>query len=124
MSDCSICLSGPDGEFVEMLVERVVTARKALKCCECHRAVIPGQKYEYAKTLWEGVFTVYRTCMVCVEIRQAFGCDGWVYEGIWEDFEEYLFEEMNEVCFTRLQTAEAKRFLRERWMQWKGLVRR
>lgn len=44
---------------------RTVKGRKEHKCDECLRAIEKGELHEYAKGLWEGEFSTFRTCMTC-----------------------------------------------------------
>lgn len=123
MSDCGVCISNGDGETVEMIRENdAVKARKQHQCHECRRPILKGQTHQVHVTKFDGDFEVYRTCQVCVEIRRGFSCDGsWTYGALWDDLTE-SFEYINDSCFTKIQTVEAKRYLRERWMKWKGLT--
>lgn len=115
-------LSGCDGERYEEVFCGTLTCRKPFKCGECRREVGMGGRYEKFVGEYDGEFATHRTCAVCVEIRMAFsGPDGWLYANMWEDLQDYGFPEMNESCFDRLQTVAAKKYLRERWMEWKGL---
>jgi hypothetical protein len=52
--------------------ERIVTARKPHKCCECGGAIPPGTQCEKASGLWDqgyGWDTIY-TCIPCSELRK------------------------------------------------------
>lgn len=122
MSDCGVCLSAPDDGCLEAYTEAIRKARKPAKCCECGRTIEPRHMYHTAGGNFEGEWVRYRTCLVCHEIRSAFACYGFVFCGLWNDLEEYGFESINESCFAKLQTVEAKRYLRERWMKWKGII--
>lgn len=125
MSDCGICLSneGAD-EIVELLHEEEMTAsRKTHRCLECGQEIPAGSAHQLHSGKCDGYTMNYRTCLLCAEIRRSFSCgNGWVYGALWDDL-EYAFEEgINEMCFSKLETADAKRYLRERWMKWKGLA--
>lgn len=72
--------------------------------------------------VWEGEIVTYRTCLLCAEIRTGFACHGFNYQALWEEMNDFGFEALNEACFERLQTVAAKKYLRERWMKWKGLT--
>lgn len=122
MSDCGVCLSyGGDGEPVDLSSVAVRRARMATKCGECHRPISVGDKYELAKGKCEGLFFDFRTCATCAEIRDAFACHGFVYGALWGDLEESAAS-ITTGCFTKLSTPEAKQYLRDRWLAWKGLA--
>jgi hypothetical protein len=80
-----------------------------------------GERYDYCVGVWEGEISTYITCLTCKEIRTAFGSGGFNYGALWDDLNDFGFENMNDSCFLKLQTVAAKKFLRERWMKWKGL---
>ena len=46
-------------------------ARKEHKCCECLSVISPGERYERVSGVWDGEFGVFKTCMVCAEVREA-----------------------------------------------------
>lgn len=123
--DCgSICAISYDGDdYGEFQVHEMRTARKNYICCECGRAISPGDKYEYVAGKWDSGFATHRTCALCVEIREAFSCgNGYCYTRVWEGIEESgIFERFDTRCLNCLSTAKAKKFLVERWQEWKGL---
>ena len=122
MSDCGVCIGGYDGdvEFCDVTEHK---ARKEHKCGECGRIITPGERYQKAFGKCEGEIWNQKTCAECAEIRAAFTCHGGETYGIlWEDMRDYAFPEINEVCFDKLKTVAAKKFLRHRWMEWKGLA--
>lgn len=123
MSDCGICLSGPEDGCIEVLEDGNVAGRKPHRCCECRHLMPIGEVHERVKGVWEGEIATYRTCLICKEIRTAYACNGFSYGALWEEMNDYLFAEMNESCFDRLTTTVAKKYLRERWMKWKGLIK-
>lgn len=122
MSDCGVCLSGPEDGCYEELESGTVKARKAHRCGECRRVIAVGETYYRFKGVWEGEIVAERACLICQEIRTAFACNGFVYGQLWEDMKDFGFGALNDSCFLKLQTVEAKRYLRERWMKWKGLT--
>ncbi len=50
---------------------RVRTARKQHKCCECRWVIEPGDKYEYTSGVWDGEGMSFKTCLSCVEWKDA-----------------------------------------------------
>lgn len=120
MSECGVCLTADDSCYTEFLKTRIRTARKIHECCECNGSIPVGQKYEYAWGKTEGELWDCKTCLVCAEIANAFYCDGRMYGGeLWEQMNDYAFEQMNTGCLTKLQTAAAKAELVRRWKEWK-----
>lgn len=75
--------SGPSFSHTE-----VRKARKVHECCECGQSIAVGVRYEFTSGAWDGNMSTYKTCLVCVELREHFGCEGWIYEQLWEDLEE------------------------------------
>ena len=120
MTECGFCLSDFEGtsQFFRQ-VER--TCRKPCKCYECHRRIEKGQRYIYSSGMCEGELWSQKDCLDCAEIREAFSCHGQNLGTLWEEMRDYCFDSMNESCFAKLKTVSAKKFLREKWMEWKGL---
>jgi hypothetical protein len=124
MSDCDVCIGSSDGgnaEFSETVTRK---SRKPFVCCECHRTTPKGDLYEICHMRYEGEWLVYRTCSLCVEIRNVFTCGkGWTFECLWESMRDYAFEKLTTACkcFMKL-SPEAKAFTLERWRKWKGLA--
>ena len=44
----------------------IVTARKQHKCCECHKKISAGEKYQYAFVVSDDDISVFKTCVSCV----------------------------------------------------------
>jgi len=56
-------------------------ARKQYTCCECGRAIVPGERHERTRGLWEGRWETYRTCVPCVALRHELtGGKGFTFE--------------------------------------------
>lgn len=100
----------------------IVKAAKDYKCTECHEVIAKGVKHEYACGMWDGSWSTYRTCLSCVEIRNHFACNGWIYEQVWSDIEENFFPDMaaGGPCMEGL-SPEAKGRLFELRLKWLGL---
>jgi hypothetical protein len=73
-----------DGELVTLERHSTVTARKAHRCGECRAEIKIGESYEISKQLFEGEWTSFRSCLICVEIRDKLFCS-WTWGGIWDD---------------------------------------
>ena len=54
-----------------------VKARKCHRCCECQRAIAPGEHYWRAKGLWEGEWSAFSTCAGCQNLWNHLEVMGW-----------------------------------------------
>ena len=116
---CCPLYGGEDGPSCS--TTKVRTARKDHRCAECRAAITPGSKYEYASGIWDGFADSYKTCLLCVEIRNHFACgSGWEYGSVWAQLEESFFPEMKAggPCTEGL-SPEAKARLFERRLAWR-----
>jgi hypothetical protein len=86
--DCSVY----DSESPELYFDKVVKARKEHKCCECREPIKKGDSYEYVKTLYDGYWDTYKTCIPCTRIRRDYCPRGWIFEWIFEFLEETIDE--------------------------------
>lgn len=120
MADMTCCpLSGFDGEGLEFASTETPGARKPHECCECHETIPVGARYERTSGRWDGRMLAYKTCLSCVEIRNHFACNGWIYGQVWEDLEAGLFPDMRAggPCLEGL-SPEAKQRLFDRRTAW------
>lgn len=74
------CPSGRKGErglseLPSIFSDRVRTARRAQKCCECHQSIAPGDKYLLSKGCWEGRWDEFKTCLGCDSLRAEMRLD-------------------------------------------------
>lgn len=125
MSDCGVCIGGGDyDDYPEFHDVTWPKARKAHRCGECRRDIPKGTQYERVSGKFDGVMYCEKTCGVCAEIRSAFTCDegaGPAFGNLWSDLTD-CFRDLSTTCFDRLESVDAKKYLRERWMTWKGLA--
>lgn len=123
MADCGVCVSYYGGNECTGYRRVIVNAGKEWNCSECGVSIPKGSKYELASWFYtdgDG-FGNAKTCVICAEIAEAFMCHGRYHgEVFWEQMED-AFPNLTTSCFNKLQTPEAKRELRRRWMEWKGL---
>lgn len=91
MTDCS-CIAVYVDEGSEFCSTSTPRARVVHKCCECERAILPGELYERAVNKYQGDLATSKTCLDCVSIREAFFCEGWYYGQIWEHLHEHLHD--------------------------------
>lgn len=87
--DCS-CVFIEEYTESEFSDSKITKARKTHKCVECGETIKKGDRYEYTSGLWDGDFSVYKTCMNCLSIRDSFFCKGWGYGAMLEDLYEHL----------------------------------
>jgi|SRR6478735_681589 len=94
-------------------------ARKEHRCCECRKPIMKGQRYELISGVWEGRPDSYKTCLPCVEIRDHFACEGWIFGQVWSDLRENFFPDMvaGGECMQGL-SPEAKQILIDARMAW------
>ena len=119
MADCGVCIGLNPDEMMEEIDHDTAATDAAFHCCECSREFPIGTPYDKFTGEYEGEETTCRTCLVCLEIRDAFRCEGgFYYEALWESLEE-VFDQLNTACFDRLQTVAAKKYLQCRWIKWK-----
>jgi hypothetical protein len=90
MMECSCVYVGDTSSGNEFYRSKIVTAKKLHKCCECHKAILPSEKYEYVSQLVEGDFFTHKTCLDCLSVRDEFFCDGWWFENVWEHLTEHI----------------------------------
>ena len=97
-------------------------AAKDHRCYECLETIKRGDRYEHASGLWDGRWSTFKTCLSCVEIRDHFSCDGWLFGQLWEDLESNFFPGMRAggPCMDGLSPS-AKARLFEKRLVWLGL---
>ena len=112
-------LSGCDDEAAQFSKVETRRAAKEHTCCECRETIKRGDHYENTTGSWDGRWSTYRTCLSCVEIRNHFACDGWLFGQVWEDIENNFFPDMKAggPCMEGLSPA-AKARLFERRLAW------
>ena len=124
MSECG-CLYMGDGEPIDLSQDRVIVARKEHACYECRRVIARGERHELVTGRCEGEWVSYRTCLVCVEIRSALSCDGWVYGWLWQSVHEMFAESAPAFpsgCIDKLETVAAKERMAAEWRASVGLA--
>lgn len=71
-------------------------ARKKYKCYECFKAVEPGERYERAKMLYEGVWETMLTCDRCLKVREYIlahvPCFCWMHGSLLADAKDAIEE--------------------------------
>lgn len=76
-------------EMPSMYESGTHTARKQHQCYECARVIQPGERYENVVGVWDGEFSVYKTCSFCLDLRNfvqgKIECLCWSHGSIRED---------------------------------------
>jgi hypothetical protein len=91
MSDCS-CVWVPDNDLPSFFSGEQRKARKEHVCCECGEKIEVGQTYQYDCGKWEDDFGAFKTCMDCIAAREAFFCDGYAFESLWQLLSDHIRE--------------------------------
>ena len=108
MGGCG-CIYVGDFDEAQFCNQKNQTARKSHKCGECARVIQAGEIYEYSTQLFEGDFSVYKTCADCLGLRNAFFCEGWWWGELWRLVEQHLNEGVElEVCCLDQLTSRAR----------------
>jgi hypothetical protein len=98
-------MSGP-----QCYTQKIVTARKYHKCCECRRLIEPGHQYEVYSGIWEDEPHRFKTCLMCCKIK-----DNMTKK---HDFHDYYGDEG--LCFSQLSEAVYETEERE-YFNWFGI---
>lgn len=116
-------LSSNDGDGPQCWSTVYPRARKAHECGECTHGIKPGSKYEKTTGIWDGSPDTHKTCLPCVEIRDHFACDGWIYGEVWNDIEENFFPDMvaGGPCLDGLSPAGKAYIFEQRLAWWERL---
>lgn len=117
MQCCPLQENDGDGPSCSDTVTR--RARKEHVCCECRKPIAKGQLYEYISGVWDGRPDSFKTCLLCVEIRDHFACRGWIFGEVWSDLRDNFFPDMvaGGECMRGLSPA-AKQALIDARMAW------
>ena len=89
---CAFMAVNYDGDGWDFKHVDLVPAKKKYKCTECGKDILPGDVYESFRGKADGQWHSGRTCPVCLNIRNVLFCDGWQYEGLYEDLDNHIFE--------------------------------
>lgn len=85
-------------------------ARKRHRCDECPDIILPGEHYENVSGLWDGNFSVWKTCERCHDLRQwvknNVPCLCWAHGSTIDDCKEAI----NEAVFRAPQETVGLRF--------------
>ncbi len=81
-----LCLCPGDYEPADVFSTKLVKARKEHRCVECSRVIPVGYTHERVNILYEGQWSTYRTCRLCVAVAADFFSPecGRMVCGLWE----------------------------------------
>lgn len=118
-AQCCPLSSSSDFEGPACTTTSTPTARKDHECCECGEVIPCGAQYEKVTGVWDGHGDTFKTCLSCVEIRDHFNCEGFLFGHLWTDLAENFFPDMKAggPCMQGL-SPEAKARLFERRLAW------
>jgi hypothetical protein len=76
-----------------------IKARKDHLCCECGRTIEKGEEYERVSLRQRGDknFQHYETCSDCLSIREAFFCEGYIFEEQDENLLQHITDMRGEI---------------------------
>ena len=57
-------------DYPEAFKTKTRKARKAHKCCECHKSIKRGEFYQYSSGIWDSEPDAYKQCLTCFAILQ------------------------------------------------------
>ena len=89
--ECS-CVYVDVDSSADFSLDKIQKARKLHVCCECGKTIEIGEKYELCSGMWDGCFSIYKTCLDCLDIRHSFFCDGWYYSEIMESLWSHVVD--------------------------------
>ena len=81
-------------------------AKERVKCVECYHMIAEGEAHKVLEVLYSKCYTeeemqesaledkAHPYCLVCYEIAEHFGCEGWTIGNIWEDIASNFFPNM------------------------------
>lgn len=91
-SSCE-CDSDSRAEFMS---QRIRTARKSSRCYECGCSIEPGMKYEETFGKWDGDVSNFKTCSLCLEVRNwariSVPCFCWTFGDVLENVRNLVDE--------------------------------
>jgi len=77
---------------------RIVKGRKEHKCDECLRVIEKGEEHEYAKGVWEGDFSDFRTCQTCLDMIKEIDLHCYCHGVLMDEIDECDFAGVQSVA--------------------------
>lgn len=122
MGCADVCLDHGYDDNNEFFSQRDQTARKRYSCVECGRPIEHGSRYEYCFGKTDGLVWTERTCLVCVEVREAFVCGSFCFSMLWDSIQSEIFPRWGEEgpfdCLAKLDTDDARAYIQRRYDEW------
>jgi len=83
-----------DADMAQVYDSQHLTARKAHTCDECGREIGPGERYNRVRGLWDGHWSVFKTCAHCDALWHWFDvvCGGTLHGGMGADLQDHWGE--------------------------------
>lgn len=84
-----------DGDCADVSNGGTRTARKPHRCSDCQRTIQPGERYEWGKWLYDGVWSGAKQCVHCraAGVWLHHKCGGYLWTEILEELEEHWRDE-------------------------------
>lgn len=100
------------GERAAVWDQIIRKARKSHLCCECHRTIEKGEKYEYISSLFDGSWDHYHLCAHCSSASRWLSkhCGGYLIGGILDDLQEHWEENYRKDHLGRLIVGMARKW--------------
>lgn len=110
-----MCMIDDGDGYVTVLRESKSKARKQHKCGECYRLIDVGEVYLSEATVFEGQFSIHKTCSHCLVARQWLyeNCSGFIYGGVEEDIRDHANEGYGGFWLGRLAVGMAWKWRRK-----------
>ncbi|HNC59759.1 MAG TPA: hypothetical protein PLP33_30335 [Leptospiraceae bacterium] len=82
-----------DTEYFKLEREETRKARKAHRCSECYRQILPGETYNWFTGYIDGGFDVYKTCQHCQVAKEWLNkqCSGYNFTEVQEDITQHFY---------------------------------
>lgn len=85
------CFDAGVDEFVGVLLEKEIKSRIDYPCYECGRMIRAGESHLFEKTVFDGRFKEYRTCVDCHSVREHL-VESFYYGRVWETVYDCVLE--------------------------------
>jgi hypothetical protein len=109
MENCGCVYEGMDSFDMPTVAKATdPIARKEYVCCECRHVIKKGERYRRDEGVWEDSWVTYKTCRICLEIREVFFCEGYQYGTLLEDLKQYLLDFGDELPHEKIRELDDK----------------
>jgi hypothetical protein len=118
-----MCSIDDDGEYSQVWEETERRARKTYHCIICGTHIMPGDRYVYHFSVYDGNTTQRRFCLLCKHERDAFTAAHGVAHDPWQ-FSQDLRDCIGEMGSPRRALPAEKRRLKAATKQWRDALAR